>query len=211
MMIRLIVADDHPVVREGLKRIISEQADMELVAEAVDANEALHQAQEIEADVLLLDISMPGPGFLETLRRIRLKQPRLRVLVLSMHGEEHYAVRALRVGASGYLTKERSPQELSAAIRRVHRGRKYLSVEVAERLAWELEAGVGKQPHELLSDREYQIFLMLGAAKSVTGIAGELNLSPKTVSTYRSRILAKMQLRSNAELIRYAIQNGIAE
>jgi DNA-binding NarL/FixJ family response regulator len=128
-----------------------------------------------------------------------------------MHGEEHYAVRALRAGASGYLTKEKTPQELVEAIRRVHRGRKYLSVEVAERLAWEIEAGVGKQPHELLSDREYQIFLMLGAAKSVTGIAGELSLSPKTVSTYRARILTKMRLASNAELIRYAIENGISD
>ena len=208
--IRLLIADDHTIVREGLKRILAECSDMELIGEATAADELIsHPALEL-VDVLLLDVTMPGPGFLETMRQLRADHPDLKILVLSVHPEDHYAVRALRFGAVGYLTKDRSPEELTAAIRRVHAGGRYVTRSLAERLAFELEPGAERPSHEMLSDREYQVFCMLGRALSVKDIAGELELSPKTISTYRTRILQKMQLTNNAELIRYAVQHDLA-
>jgi two-component system invasion response regulator UvrY len=209
-MIRLLIADDHPVVREGLRRIVAEQPWMTVVGEATSGEEVLVRARSTKADVLLLDVSMPGRGFLEILREIRIEQPQLRVLVLSMHPEEQYAVRALRAGADGYLTKNHSPEQLVEAIRKVVRGGKYVSASLAERLAQDLALGSGGGPHhEALSNREYEVLCLLGSGRSVKETAGELGVSPKTVSTYRARVLEKMQLASNADLVRYAAQHDL--
>ena len=210
-MIRLLIADDHPIVREGLKRIIAECPDIKLVGEATDGEEAVAQCGSVKVDVILLDVSMPGPGFLETMRRLRKEHPGVKVLVLSVHPEDQYAVRALRLGASGYLTKDHSPKELAGAIRRAYRGGKYVTESLAERLAFELEADREMLPHSVLSDREYQVLCNLGAGTSVKETAAELGLSPKTVSTYRTRVLTKMKLNSNAELIRYVIKHGLVD
>lgn len=209
-MIGLLVADDHPIVREGLKRIVSMYDDIRVVGEAVDGDDVLEQAKNEDVDVVLLDVSMPGPGFLETLRRLREIRPGLRILVLSVHPEDQYAVHALRAGASGYLTKDHSANELAEAIRKVHEGRRHLTESLQDRLAEALDTGGDKPLHELLSSREFQVFCMIGCGKSVTDIADELELSPKTVSTYRARILEKTKLTGNAEVIRYAVQNGLS-
>ena len=210
-MIRLVIADDHPVVREGLKRIIAECPDMMVVGEAVDGDGVLGVLAGAAVDVLLLDVSMPGPGFLETMRRLRSELPDLHILVLSIHSEDQYAVRALRSGADGYLTKDHSPDELSAAVRRVYRGGKYVSESLAERLAMDLRADRVTHPHQHLSEREYQVLCNLGAGKRVAEASSELGLSPKTVSTYRTRVCSKMGLQSSTELIRYVVENGLVE
>jgi len=210
-VIRLLIADDHPIVREGLKRIIAECPDIELVGEAVDGDEAISMCANHAVDVLLLDVTMPGPGFLETMRCLKKEHPRVRVLVLSVHSEDQYAVRAFKLGASGYLTKDHSPTELAGAIRRAYRGGKYVTESLAERLAFELESDREMLPHATLSDREYQVLCMLGSGTSVKETAAELGLSPKTVSTYRTRVLAKMKLKTNAELIRYALRHGLVD
>lgn len=210
-MIRLLIADDHPIVREGLKRIVLECNDMQLVCEAEDGDMVLTKCEENEIDVMLLDISMPGPGFLNVLKRVRLEHPEIRVLVLSIHPEDHYAVRALKAGAAGYLTKSQTPAELSHAVRHVYKGRTYVTPTLAEKLATQLHIGDEEMLHEKLSNREYQILCMIGAGKDTNEIASTLNLSPKTVSTYQSRILAKMHLNTKGELIRYAVEHGIAE
>jgi DNA-binding NarL/FixJ family response regulator len=210
-MIHILIADDHPIVREGLKRVISECAGLEVVDEAKDGQEAILKSKDPVVDVLTLDISMPGPGFLEVLRRVKVHRPELQVLVLSVQPEEQYAVRALRAGAAGYLTKDHSPAELAKAIRQVASGRKYVTASLAERLATELDSPAGKEPHETLSEREYQVFCLLGAGKPVGEIAEKLALSPKTVSTYRKRIMDKMKLENNAAVIRYAIERDLAE
>ncbi len=209
-MIGLLVADDHPIVREGLKRIVSTYDDIGVVDEAIDGDDVLSKVKNEGVDVVLLDVSMPGPGFLETLRRLRELRPGVRVLVLSVHPEDQYAVHALRAGASGYLTKDHSANELAEAIRKVHEGRRHLTESLQDRLADSLDSGGEKPLHELLSSREFQVFCMLGAGKSVTDIAEELELSPKTVSTYRARILEKTKLSGNAEVIRYAVQHGLS-
>ena len=210
-MIRLLIADDHHIVREGLKRILAESPDIQLVGEAVDGNEVLSLCDNDNIDVLLLDISMPGPGFLEILQRLEAKHPLIRILVLSMHPEDHYAIRAIKAGAAGYLTKDHSPEELAKAVRRVYRGFRYITPTLAEDLATLLKADGATQLHEKLSNREYQVFHMIGSGRDTKTIAAQLSLSPKTVSTYRSRILDKMELRSNAEIIRYAIEHGLVE
>jgi len=210
-VIHLLIADDHPIVREGLKRIIAECPDMKLVGEAVDGDEAVAKCASVKVDVLLLDVSMPGPGFLETMRCLRKEHAQVRVLVLSVHPEDQYAVRALRLGASGYLTKDHSPTELAGAIRRAYRGGKYVTESLAERLAFELEADREMLPHSILSDREYQVLCNLGSGTSVKATAAELGLSPKTVSTYRTRVLTKMKLKTNAELIRYVLKHGLVD
>lgn len=210
-MIRLLIADDHPIVREGLQRIINECADMTVVAQAVDGDQVLEKLASHVVDVLLLDISMPGRKFLDILQELK-GQPRSpQTLVLSMHPEEHYAIRALRAGASGYLTKDHSPEQLTGAIRRVYGGGKHVSQSLAERLVQELDPGSDRPPHTLLSDREYEVFAQLGGGKSVQQIADELALSPKTISTYRSRVLQKLNLTTNGDLIRYGLQNGLVD
>ena len=210
-MIQIIVADDHPIVREGLKRIISECADMRLVGEAANSDEVIKQCRENKVDVLLLDISMPGAGFLDTLQRIKTKYPGLRVLVLSIHPEEQYAIRAIRAGASGYLTKNHTPEQLAEAIRQVHAGHKYITAKVAQELITSLENNQESELHKSLSNREYQILCMMGSGKQLTEIASLLSLSPKTIGTYRNRILDKLKLRTTGELIRYAVEHALKE
>jgi len=208
-MIRLFIADDHPVVRAGLRGIVDGEPDFEVVGEACDGGDMLARIGRTPAEVLLLDVSMPGPGFLEVLRGLKQDHPRVAVLVLSVHPEDQYAVRALRAGAAGYLTKDHSPEELVAAIRKVHRGGKYVSPSLAERLAVGLEIGANDSLHEQLSNREYDVLCLLGSGRTVKEIASRLALSPKTVSTYRARVLEKMKLATNADLVRYAAQHGL--
>jgi DNA-binding NarL/FixJ family response regulator len=206
-MVRVLIADDHPIVRRGLKQIVADQPDM-TVAEAGDGPEALRLADKGKFDVVLLDINMPGISGLDVLSRIRSRQPGLPVLVLSAHSEAEFAVRILKAGASGYLNKELAPEELVKAIRRVIGGKKYVSPAVAELLADSL-GNDEDEPHASLSDREYQVMLLIAAGKTVSEIAEEIALSVKTVSTYRARILEKMNLKNNAELMRYVIENKI--
>jgi len=210
-MIRILVADDHAIVREGLKQILADVNDMAVRDEAAGGQEALAKIRSGEFDVVLLDISMPGRSGLEILKEIKAERPKLPVLILSMHAEEQYAVRALRAGASGYLTKASAPDELIGAIRKVSCGRKYVSSSLAEKLAVELDIDTHKPPHATLSDREYQVMLMLASGKSVKEIADELCLSVKTISTYRSRLMEKMNMKKNAELTLYAIRNRLVD
>jgi DNA-binding NarL/FixJ family response regulator len=206
-MIRIYVADDHPVVREGLKRIIADATDMRVVGEAATGEQVLAEIDR-RVDVLLLDISMPGPGLLTVIRQTRARHPELRILVLSVQPEELYAERALRAGASGYLTKDQSPAELAGAIRRVHAGRRYVSEAVAEVLAQRV-AQIEAPPHESLSNREYEVLALLGSGMSVKDVAEKLSVSAKSISTYRARVLGKLDITSTAELIRYAVEHDI--
>ena len=210
-MIRVLVVDDHPIVREGLKQILSDTEDILVVDEADSGQAVLDCAAKTNFDVVLLDISMPGRDGLEVLRELKQLKPKIPVLILSMYPEEHYAVRVLRGGASGYLTKASAPDELITAIRKVASGRKYISATLAERLTYELDRDASKPLHEILSDREYQVMHMLSTGKSVKDIALELDLSVKTVSTYRSRILKKMNMKNNAEIVLYAVQNKLID
>lgn len=207
--IRIFIADDHPIVRQGLRRIVEADPGMAIAGEAGDVPSLLDALQSTAADLVLLDVSMPGGPFLETLRELRERHPTIRILTLSVHPEDQWAVRALRGGASGYLTKDHSPDQLLEAIRRVYRGGKYVSPTLAERLATQLDAGGERPPHEQLSDREFEVMRRLGSGLTVTQIASELSLSAKTVSTYRTRILEKMAFATNADLVRYAARYGL--
>jgi len=208
-MIRILVADDHAIVRDGLKQIVSDTSDMVVAAEASNGREALNKVLEDDYDVVLLDITMPDRSGLDILKEIKSQKPELPVLILSMHPEEQYAVRALKAGASGYLTKESASEELIRAMRRVSGGGKYVTSSLAEKLASVLKTGAEEPLHQALSDREYQVLCMIASGKRVKQIANELFLSTKTVSTYRSRILRKMNMNNNIELTRYAIQNQL--
>ena len=210
-MIKICIADDHAIVREGLKQIIGETSDMEVVGEAANSREVIDKVLKDGCDVVLLDIAMPGRGGLDTLVQIKRERPDLPVLMLSMYPEEQYAVRTLRAGASGYLTKGSAPEELIAAIRKVSRGGKYVSSSLAEVLAFHLEKDTQKPVHEMLSDREYQVMLMIASGKTVTEIADELSLSVKTISTNRTRMLRKMRMKTNAEITYYAIKQCLIE
>lgn len=208
-MIRLIIADDHQMVREGLRRIVETNTDMEIVAEAADGFELLEVLSGATADVLLLDISMPGPGFLPLMEEIRKTRPELPVLVVSMHAENMWAVQALKAGAAGYLAKTHSAEELSEGIRRVHAGGRYITNSVAEALALRL-GPQGEEPTiHSLSKREFQVLQKLGAGKMMKTVAFEMGLSVKTVSTYRTRILEKLSLGSTAEIIRFAVERNL--
>jgi DNA-binding NarL/FixJ family response regulator len=209
-MIRLLVADDHPLVRQGIKSIIMENGDMQVVAEAADGDAVLAQVAATPLDAVLLDISMPGPGFPEVVRGIRERRPDLPILVLSVHAEHDHAVRALKLGAAGFLQKDCSPEELAKAIRLVAGGRRYVSAALAELLAV-VVGGSDQAVHQALSARELRVLGMAASGKSVKQIAAELSLSPKTVSTFRSRILKKLGVRTNAEAIRYALLHGLSE
>ena len=210
-MIRLLIADDHPIVRAGLRRIAEEDRSISVMAETASGDETIAAMQKTPVDVVLLDVSMPGGSFIETLRRLRGGHPSVRVLVLSAHPEDQWAVRALRAGASGYLTKDHSPEQLIEAVRRVHRGGRYVSATLAEKLAAHLGPTFGGAPHELLSDREFEVLRHLGTGRSVKEVADELALSPKTVSTYRTRLMEKMGLSSTSDLVRYAAQYGLIQ
>jgi two-component system, NarL family, invasion response regulator UvrY len=210
-VIKVVVVDDHAVVREGLKRIISENSGMTVSGEASDGDEALRVVHSAPCDVVLLDITMPVKNGLDVLKELHSQSPRLPVLVLSMHAEDQYAIRMLRAGAAGYLTKESAPVKLIQAIRKVVRGGKYISQTLAEKLAVDLDDNSRKTPHELLSDREYQVLCMIASGKTVTETANELDLSVKTISTYRMRILEKLKMKHNADLTRYAIKQGLVD
>jgi len=208
-MIKILIADDHTVVREGLKQIVAETSDMVVSDEASNGHEVLNKALSSDYDVIVLDITMPGIHGLDVLKQIKSQKPALPVLVLSMHPEEQYAVRVIKAGAAGYLTKESASDELITAIRKVSSGRKYITSSLAEKIASGLETDAEKLPHEFLSDREYQVMCMIAEGKTVKEIADELYLSVKTISTYRSRILEKTGMKTNAELTRYALQNSL--
>ena len=208
-MIRILIADDHAIVRRGLKHIVSEQPDMTVAGEAENARHVLDLVRTDEWDVIVLDINMPGRSGLEVLKELRREHPKLPVLVLSVHPEDQYGVRVLKAGAAGYLTKDSAPDELVQAIRKVHRGGKYVSASLAEVLAFELETETDRPRHESLSDREYQVMTMIASGKTVGEIGEDLSLSVKTISTYRARVLGKMKMRTNAELTHYAIQNQV--
>jgi len=210
-MIRALIADDHAVVRKGLRLILQETSDMQVAGEAASGLEALDSARQGGYDVVVLDITMPGRSGFEVLKDLRVEHPELPVLVLSMHAEEQFAVRLLKSGAAGYLNKESAPEELVKAIRKVVAGGRYVSPTLAEKLAFEIDAGSDKLVHETLSDREFQVMRMMATGKTVKEIAAELSLSVKTISTYRARILTKMNLHTNAELIHYAITNQLVE
>jgi DNA-binding NarL/FixJ family response regulator len=209
-MIKVLLADDHAIVREGLKRILAETSEFTVVGEAASSPEALAELQAHRPDVVILDISMPGRGPVETLHEIKRLAPKARVLFLSMHPESQYAARLFSEGADGYLSKESAPELLVEALRKIHGGGKYVSPALAEELAQRLAGDYEVLRHERLSDRELQVFRLLGGGKTVTEISRELNLSPKTISTYRTRILEKTGLHSTAEIIHYAVRHGLA-
>lgn len=208
-MVRILIADDHFIVREGLKQIVSDVPDLVVVDEASDGQEALNKAVAGSFDIVILDISMPVKGGLDVLRELKLQKPDSNVLILSVHPEEHYAMRVLKAGASGYLTKESAPDELVMAIRRISQGRKYISTTLAEKLAGVIGHPADVPLHSTLSEREFRVMLMIASGYSIKKISEELFLSIKTVSTYRTRILKKMNFRNNSELIRYSIENGL--
>ena len=210
-MIKVLIADDHNLVRKGLKRILLDTEWIAAVDEAKDSQEAVLKVSSKEYDVVLLDISFPGRSGIDTLKQLRCLKPKLPVLILSMHPEEQYAVRSIRAGASGYLTKESAPEELIEAIRRVTTGRKYITSSLAERLAMGTEEQSEEPLHKSLSDREYQVMCMIGSGKTVKEIAEALSLSVKTISTHRVRILRKMRMKNNAHLTHYAIKQGLVD
>jgi len=210
-VIHVLVADDHAVVRRGLRQLLAETADIEVAAEAATAAEALDLVRAQAFDVVVLDLSLPGRGGLELLGEIKAASPQAAVLILTMHPEDQYALRALKAGAAGYLTKETAPELLVEAVRRVAKGGRYVSPTLAERLAVHVEKARPGAPHESLSDREFSVFRMLAGGRTVGQIADELSLSVKTVSTYRTRVLEKMGLSTNAELMQYAFRHGLAE
>lgn len=210
-MIQVIIADDHPIVRAGLKQIIADDIDIAVNAEADNGASLLKQIRESDFDVVLMDLTMPGMDGLDVLKQLKIDKPRLPVIILTIHPEAQYALRLLKAGAAGYLTKESAPDELINAIRKVYNGGKYISTSLAERIAFALDTDADRMPHEALSDREYQVLCLIASGKTVSEIAESLSLSVKTVSTYRSRILEKMQMKSNAELTHYAIQNQLVE
>ena len=206
---KILIADDHPIVRAGFKQVISETQDMIVEDEASNGQEVLNLIHKKDYDIILLDISMPGRSGLEIIKDLKTIKPKIPVMILSIYPEEQYAIRALRAGASGYMTKASAPHELISAIRKICQGGKYISAALAEKLTDYLDADASKPVHELLSDREYQVMLMIASGKTVSAIAEELCLSVKTISTYRAHILEKMKLKNNAEITLYAVQNQL--
>lgn len=208
-MLRILVADDHTVVRRGLRQILSEGFPGAAIEEVADAEDLVKQVMKAEWDVVISDLSMPGRSGLDALQQIKQLQPNLPVLILSIHPEDQYALRVLKAGASGYLSKDMAPDELVIAVQKVMLGKKYITSAVAEKLASALDQDQDKDPHEYLSDREFSVLKMLAAGKSVSEIAETLFLSVTTVSTYRARILAKMNLKNNADLTLYSIEHKL--
>ncbi len=208
-MIKILIADDHSIVREGLKQIVAESAEMVVQGEAVNGQQVLDLVQKADYDLVLLDIAMPGRGGIDTLKQLKIDRPEIPVLILSMHPEDQYAVRAIKAGASGYLTKESAPEELIGAIKKVALGGKYVSADLAEKLVENLGKDVEKPDHTILSDREYQVMAMIATGRTVTEIGDELSLSVKTISTNRARALKKMNMKNNAEFTYYAIKQGL--
>ena len=209
-MTKILIGDDHAIVRRGLKQIVEEDAHM-AVDEACTGQEILTKVQADDYDILVLDITLPDRSGLDILKQLKVMKPELPILVLSIHPESQYAVRVLRAGASGYLSKDSAPDELVSAIKKVSDGGKYVSASLAEKLAFDLDMKSDRPPHELLSDREYQVMCLIASGKPVKKIAENLYLSVKTISTYRARILEKMKMKNNAELTHYAIKNGLVQ
>jgi two-component system invasion response regulator UvrY len=208
---RILIADDHPIFRAGLKETLGKERDVELIGEADNGRKALELALKRRWDLVLLDLTMPGKDGLEVLHELRRERPKLPVLVLSAHPEDQLALRLLKSGAAGYLTKDKAPEVLFAAVRKVLRGEKYISESLAEKVALDVVSGESRLLHEALSHREYQVLRMMAAGKALKEIAQALFLSVRTVSTYRARVLEKMNMKTNAELIRYALQNHLVE
>ncbi len=210
-MIRILIADDHPLVRKGLRQVLEEEVDFQIVGEAVDASDLVEKLHASAIDVVVTDLSMPGRNGLDLVADVKRLFPDIPILVLSMHPEDRFAVRALKAGVSGYLTKETPPEIIVSAIRKIHSGRKYITPSLAEKLASEIEAPVGQTPHQALSNREYQIMCALASGKKIKDIADELSISVHTVNTYKSRIMEKMNMKSVTELTLYAIENHLIE
>ncbi|MDI6765382.1 MAG: response regulator transcription factor [Bacteroidota bacterium] len=210
-MIKILIADDHPLIREGLKKTLKEETDMKVVCEAKNGSEVLDLINKNKVDVIVMDLSMPGLSGLETMKELKKQSSDLPVLILSMHPEERFAIRALKAGASGYLTKDNAPQGLAEAIRKVVRGGRYITPSLAEKLSFEIETNCKKQPHELLSDREFQIFCLIASGKSIKEISDMLFLSINTVNTYRVRILEKMNMKTNIEITHHAIRHHLID
>jgi two-component system invasion response regulator UvrY len=205
-MIKIIIADDHPLIRKGIKDVLEEEMDFNVVADAAFPHEVINGIQEHDPDILITDLSMPGRSGLELISDVRQLYPKLPILVLTMHPEERFAVRALKAGVAGYLTKDTKPEEIVKAVRQIISGRKFITQSIAEKLATELDRDLDKLPHELLSDREFQVMRMLAAGQKVREIAVKLSLSIRTVNTYRSRIFDKMKMRTDTELTMYAME-----
>ncbi|HET8877724.1 MAG TPA: response regulator transcription factor [Casimicrobiaceae bacterium] len=210
-MIRVVIADDHQILREGLKQLLLAAGDLDVVGDAGDGHEVLERVRTLGFDVLLLDMSMPGKSGVELIRQVKAEKPKLRILVLSMHEEHQYAVRAIRAGASGYLTKESAAAQLVAAIRKIAAGGAFISAEVAERLALDAMPHAEGPLHATLSDREYQVFRLLVTGRSVSDIAEQLHLSAKTISTHKARLMEKLQVDNNAALVRYAVDHRLQD
>lgn len=210
-MIRILIADDHYLIRQGFEKLIAKELGMKVVGQAENAGEVLDFIRDNECDVIVLDINMPGKSGLDLLKDLREIRPEIRVLILTIHPEDRFAIRALKTGAAGYITKESAPDELVKAIRKVQSGGKYVSQELAEKLAFDLADDSEKPQHEYLSDREFQVFQLIGAGKTMNEISHELSLSLSTINTYRTRVLEKMNIHSNAEIIRYAIKNKLVD
>jgi DNA-binding NarL/FixJ family response regulator len=210
-MVRVLIVDDHPIVRHGLKSELSRAIDVNVVDEAADGNEAIAKARSCKPDLVLLDLALPGKTGLEVLKQLRTEMPHIRVLILSTYPEKQYAVRCLKNGAQGYLTKASASEELLSAIRKVMRGGKYVSASLADLLASEIVSGGSQMPHETLSDREFQVLCLLGKGKTVSQIASDLSLSLSTINTYRAHILEKMNLENTAQIIRYVVDNNLAD
>ncbi|WP_372636681.1 response regulator [Fodinibius sp.] len=211
-MIKIIIADDHPLIREGIKKVVRQEKDLHVIGEAGDGHEVVDLLEQEMPQILILDITMPGKSGLELLKQINEQYPKLPVLILSVHSEERFAVRALKAGAYGYLTKSSISDELIKAIRKIAtQKRKYITAKVADQLASQVDINKKVLPHEQLSDREFQIFCMIASGQSVTEIAEEFSLSPQTIHTYRTRIKEKMNLESNVEIARYAIEHNLIE
>ena len=210
-MIKVLIVDDHAILREGLIRIIQFESDMEVAGSVKNASEAINVLSGNSVDVVILDINMPGRSGLDIIKDIKQMQPNAAVLMLSMYSEERFAVRALKAGASGYLTKDMATEELINAVRIIHSGRKYITPTLAENMANSLQEKTEENPHDCLSDREFEVMCMIGSGKSVNEIAEVLSLSSRTVSTYRSRILQKMNLANTSRIMQYAISKGLAD
>ncbi len=209
--LKVLLADDHELVRAGLERLLNDAEEIEVVGAASNGYQVLEQVAETNPDLILLDVSMPGKGGMDTLKELRQRFPEVLVLMLSMYPEDQYAVRLLKEGAAGYMTKESAPEELLNAIRRIHGGGRYVSAQLADALVTHLESGDGAESHTCLSDREFQVMCMLASGRTVGQIAEELVLSVKTVSTYRTRILQKMNLDNTAQIMHYGLQKGLVE
>ncbi len=210
-MFKILIADDHAVVRRGLRQIINDEPDFEVVGEATNGQEALEMIEKNNCDVLVLDITMPGKNGLLVLQEAKAKRPHLPVLILSMHPEDQFAMRALKLGASGYLTKESAPEELVGALRKVISGVKYISATLADQLVAEIGAPEPRPTPERLSEREFQVLRQIAQGRTIGQIAENMTLSVKTISTYRTRLLLKMKMKTNAELVRYAVQHGLVD